>query len=314
MSAELPARLAGSSGGSGVEVVDLEPPERVSGGFDFWVYGLHFGGSGLSATWAEPLIARIPAAAARYPSLQQESRILSWVAAQGYPAPPMVELVPPGELFDSPVQVMRRLAGITMVQAMRAAPWQAAGWARRLAAAHATLHRLPVPDWAGRSLAEQRLGLTRRMVARDPDSGLAKALERIEPILPRLDACPPAVCHGDFHPGNLLVEAGTMETGTAAAIDWTDAGIGDRHGDIARTSWLFSFAAVVARSGLERLVLRALAPPLSRAYLSAYRRELPVDPGRLRLWLPLHLLHAWAVAVAGEQGFFGRPGAKPVQR
>jgi aminoglycoside phosphotransferase (APT) family kinase protein len=201
--------LAGRSRG---EVVDVEPPERVSGGFDFWVYGLHFGGSGLPAPWAEPLIARIPAVAARYPSLQQESRILSWVAAQGYPAPPMVELMPPGELFDSPVQVMRRLAGITMAQAM------------------------------------------------------------------------------------------------TAAIDWTDAGIGDRHGDIARTSWLFSFAAVVARSSLERLVLRALAPPLSRAYLSAYRRELPVDPGRLRLWMPLQLLHAWTVAVAGEQGFFGPSG------
>ena len=243
--------------------MDVEQPERVSGGFDFWVYGLHFGGSGLAAPWAEPLIARIPAVAARYPSLQQESRILSWVAAQGYPAPPMLELMPPGELFDSPVQVMRRLAGITMARTMTSAPWQAPRWARRLAAGHVALHRLPVPDWAGRSLAEQRLGLTRRMVARDPDSGLAKALERIEPILPRLDVDSPTVCHGDFHPGNLLVEAGTVAASTVAAIDWTDAGIGDRHGDIARTAWLFSFAAVVARSGMERLVLRALAPPLS---------------------------------------------------
>jgi aminoglycoside phosphotransferase (APT) family kinase protein len=208
--------------------------------------------------------------AARYPSLQQESRILSWVAAQGYPAPAMLELIPPGELFDSPVQVMRRLPGTTMAQAMTSAPWQVTRWARRLAAAHAALHRLPVPDWPdrGRSLAEQRLGLTRRMVARDPDSGLAKALERIEPILPRLDVGSPTVCHGDFHPANLLVEAGTVEAGTVAAIDWTDAGIGDRHGDIARTAWLFSFAAVVARSGRERLVLRALAPPLSRAHLT----------------------------------------------
>jgi len=286
----------------------VEPPERVSGGFDFWVYGLHFGGPGLPAPWAEPLIARIPAVAARYPSLEQETRMLSWVAAQGYPAPPMLELMPPGELFDSPVQVMRRLAGITMAQAMTSAPWQAARWARRLAAAHVALHRLPVPDWAGRSVAEQRLGLTRRMVARDPDSGLAKALERVEPILPRLDVDSPTVCHGDFHPANLLVEAGTAAAGTVAAIDWTDAGIGDRHGDIARTAWLFGFAAVVARSGMERLVLRALAPPLSRTYLSAYRCELPVDPVRLRLWMPLNLLHAWAVAVAGEQGFFGPSG------
>jgi len=206
-------------------VVDVEPPERVSGGFDFWVYGLHFGGSGVSGPWAEPLIARMPAVASRYPSLQQESRLLSWVAAQGYPAPPMLELIAPGELFDSPVQVMRRLPGSTMVQAMTAAPWQMARWARRLGTAHVALHRLPVPGWAGWSLAEQRLMLTRRMVARDMHSGLARALERIEPVLPRLDVDSPAVCHGDFHPGNLLVERGTV-----AAIDWTDAGIGDRCG------------------------------------------------------------------------------------
>jgi aminoglycoside phosphotransferase (APT) family kinase protein len=243
-----------------VEVVDVEPPERVSGGFDFWVYGLHFSGSGLVGPWAEPLIARIPAVASRYPSLQQESRVLRWVAAQGYPAPPMLELIPPGELFDSPVQVMKRLAGITMAQAMTSAPWQATRWARRLGAAHVALHRLPGPDGvdgSGPSLAEQRLRLTRRMVARHPDSGLAKALERIEPVLPRLDISSPTVCHGDFHPGNLLVEPGTVQTGMVAAIDWTDAGIGDRHGDIARTAWLFSFAAAVARSGVERLVLRA---------------------------------------------------------
>jgi len=54
--------------------------------------------------------------------------------------------------------------------------------------------------------------------------------------------------------------------------------------------------------------LAALAPRLSRAYLSAYRRRLPVDPARLRLWMPLNVLHAWAVAVAGEQGFFGPSG------
>lgn len=56
MSAALRARLAGRSGGSGVEVVDLEPPERVSGGFDFWVYGPSGRGSQFSAEladWAE---------------------------------------------------------------------------------------------------------------------------------------------------------------------------------------------------------------------------------------------------------------------
>jgi hypothetical protein len=75
---------------------------------------------------------------------------------------------------------------------------------------------------------------------------------------------------------------------------------------------VFGFAAVVAPHRGQRLVLRALAPALSRACLSGYRRELPVDAARLRWWVALHLLHAWAMLAADEQEPSGgsrfRPG------
>jgi hypothetical protein len=95
------------------EVADAGVPARISGGFDFWVYGLHFRGPGLAPQWAVPLVARIPAAPERFVLLERESRMQSWVAAQGYPAPSLVELVPPGELLEFPVQVMTRAAGPT---------------------------------------------------------------------------------------------------------------------------------------------------------------------------------------------------------
>jgi aminoglycoside phosphotransferase (APT) family kinase protein len=301
VSSALRQRLAGRFRG---EVADIEAPVRISGGFDFWIYGLHFGGPGLPAQWAAPLIARIPAAPGRFVLLEQESRMQAWVAAQGYPAPPLLELVPPGELFESPVQVMKRQAGTTMADAMAAAPWHILRFARQMAACQAALHRVPVPAWAGAgpewSLADKRLLLTRYLVANGSHSGLAEALERTERILPLLKVPEPVICHGDFHPGNLLMDATTF-----SVIDWTDAGIGDRHGDIARTAWLPRFAAVAARHQKRRLVLRAWAPVLSRAYLSSYRRDLPVDAARLRLWMPLQVLHAWACAVAVEQGLAG---------
>jgi hypothetical protein len=95
------------------EVADAGVPARISGGFDFWVYGLHFRGPGLAPQWAVTLVARIPAAPERFVLLERESRMQSWVAAQGYPAPSLVELVPPGELLEFPVQVMTRAAGPT---------------------------------------------------------------------------------------------------------------------------------------------------------------------------------------------------------
>ena len=145
VSSALRQRLAGRFPG---EVTDVEVPVRVTGGFDFWIYGVHFGGAGLPAEWTTPLIVRIPAAAERFPSLERECRLQGWVAAHGYPAPPVLELLAPGELFDSPVQVMRRVAGSTMDHAITSAPWRSPGLVRRLAASQAALHRLPVPEWA----------------------------------------------------------------------------------------------------------------------------------------------------------------------
>jgi aminoglycoside phosphotransferase (APT) family kinase protein len=301
VSSALRRRLAGRFGG---EVTDIEAPGLVTGGFDFGIYGLHFGGAGLPAQWAAPLIARIPAAAGRFVPLERECRLQAWVAAHGYAAPPLLELFAPGELFGSPVQVMQRVAGTRMDDAITAAPSRLPGLAGQLAASQAGLHRLPVPQWAragpGWSLADKRLELTRYLVAQGLRGPLAQALERTERIVPLLEVPEPVICHGDFHPRNLLVEAGTVWV-----IDWTDAGIGDRHGDIARTAWIFRSAPVLLSSETEHPVGWALDPGLASGYLSCYRRELPVDAARLRLWMPLQHLHAWAMAVAGEQGFFG---------
>jgi Phosphotransferase enzyme family len=171
---------------------------------------------------------------------------------------------------------------------------------RALGTRQAALHRVPVPDWAGEwSLADNRLRLPRRLAADGAVPGLAEGLERVERILPLLSVPTPAVCHGDFQPGNVLVDGDRM-----SVIDWTDAGVGDRHGNIARTAWVFRLAAAAAaaRRG-QRVALGALAPVLSRVHLSAYRRELPVDALRPRL--PVHLLHAWAMAAADEQELSG---------
>jgi aminoglycoside phosphotransferase (APT) family kinase protein len=292
-------RLAGRFPG---EVTDVEVPVRVTGGFDFWIYGLHFGGAGLPAQWTAPLIARIPAAAERFALLERECRLQAWVAVHGYPAPPLLELFAPGELFGSPVQVMQRVAGIRMDDASTATPSRIP-LIGQLAASQVALHRLPVPEWArtgpGWSLVDRRLQLARYLVAQGLRGPVAEALERAEQIVPLLEVPEPVICHGDFHPRNLLLDAGTVWV-----IDWTDAGIGDRHGDIARTEWLFRFAAVALTGETGSAVNQAL-PAMSHNYLPSYRRELPVDAARLRLWMPLQYLDAWAMAVAGQQGFYG---------
>jgi aminoglycoside phosphotransferase (APT) family kinase protein len=296
VSAELGKWLGDRFGG---QVREVESPGRASGGFDFWIYFLHLEGSCLPAEWTGPLVARMSPTPERFALLERESRLQSWSAKHGYPTPRVLAVLEPGELFDSPVQIVERVPGHTMTTAMTTRPWHIPRLLDRLAGLQARLHVLTVPDWTGPgsewSLAERRLGLVRFVLDRVAHSEIASGLERVEQLLPLLNVADPVICHGDFHPMNLLVDGDTT-----SVIDWTDAGVGDRHGDIARTAWLFRFASVAAPRRAERVVLRPIAPVLSRRYLSFYRRHLPVDVARIQLWMPLQLLHSWTMAVVDE--------------
>jgi hypothetical protein len=77
-------------------------------------------------------------------------------------------------------------------------------------------------------------------------------------------------------------------------IDWSDARLGDRHADVARTLALFWIAKIAATSRLERWLLTAARGRLRSGYLAGYRAEAPLDDARLRYWEALHTASGWA--------------------
>jgi aminoglycoside phosphotransferase (APT) family kinase protein len=232
--------LAGQGYGA---VTDDAPPERLSGGADFWVYGLRFAGPALPARWSAPLVARVPAAAARYEMLRQDSAVQCWAAAQGYPAPEVLAVLAPGEELPLPVQVMARVPGVPLIAAARGGEFLEL--LVRLGSVHAELHRLgsPPADACPGTVPDRWLRLTRRLANHGGGEQLAASLRAVDVIQDRLEVADPVLCHGDFHPGNVLVAPG----GSALhVIDWTNPGVGDRHGDIART--LLWFEILLARA------------------------------------------------------------------
>jgi aminoglycoside phosphotransferase (APT) family kinase protein len=206
-----------------------------------------------------------------------------------------------------PAQIAERAPGTTMLAAMRSAPGQARVLLRRLASLHAQLHELSTDGWpapqARGVTASRRLALVRARAAKDP--GIADALHRVERALDGLQAEPEVVCHGDFHPLNVIVD----RSGAAAVVDWTDAALDDRHSDVARTVVLLRSAAVAGGSSLERVLLALIGPVLAFGYLRAYRGLLPVDRDRLLRWEALHLLNGWAQIAAIEDGGFDSSSA-----
>jgi aminoglycoside phosphotransferase (APT) family kinase protein len=103
------------------------------------------------------------------------------------------------------------------------------------------------------------------------------------------DGGEPVVCHGDFHPLNVMVDGAS-----AAVIDWTDAGLGPREADVARTVLLLSVAAVAASGRLERAALTVAGPRLARRYRRRYEQGAPLHERRMASWDALHALHGWA--------------------
>jgi aminoglycoside phosphotransferase (APT) family kinase protein len=299
VSAAVRGWLAGQGDGA---VADAAPPERLSGGADFWVYGLRFAGPGLPPRWSVPLVARVPAGAGRYDMLRQDSATQSWAAAQGYPAPEVLTVLAPGEALQSPVQVMARAPGVPLVAAARGGRFTEL--LVRMGAAHAGLHRLGSPPADARpgKVPDKWLRMARRLAESGSCGQLAAPLREVELVQDRLDVADPVLCHGDFHPGNVLAAPGEA---ALHVIDWTGVGVGDRHGDIAWTLLWFEIAAVAAPRRASRVLMRVLRGRLARAYLNGYGRVLPVDRERVRLWRPVSLLRIWSAAEASQRGLFG---------
>ena len=289
----------------GDDIALSEPVATRGEGFDSDVYFVRFEGTALPPEWRAPLVLRVKPDAGRTEEAEREAAVQDWVADRGYPAPRVLVVLAPREVSDRPAQVMTRAPGAMMLDALKRRAWQARRLLERLAVLQARLHELPPGDFpVTDDLLDRRLALVRRVSSELDDDALRRGLDAIEARAADLRDAPPSACHGDFHPLNVLVTDDGM-----TVIDWTDAGVGDRHGDVARTLLLFELAAIAASSAAERAVLRRVGPWLNRTYRRAYDEAKPLDPHRLALWTPVHLLHGWTQVRALHAGLFGDSGA-----
>jgi aminoglycoside phosphotransferase (APT) family kinase protein len=269
----------------GAPVSVVGDPVAAEEGLDNDIVFARFEGSALGDEWRAPLVLRSNPAASRRPQAEREAAIQGFLADRGYPVPRVRAVVPPA------IQVIERVPGHMMLQDMLPRAWRIRRNVDVLAGLYARLHDVPIDGWpvpaSPTELADRRLHLVHRVATDEP--ALARALERVEPLRQATAVATPVACHGDLHPMNVLVT-----DGSATVIDWTDACLGDRHGDIARMLALLE----EARAGAPRAIrpfMRVATPLMARRLLGVYQRRAgPLDPGRLALWRPLHLLHDWA--------------------
>ena len=278
-------------------------PTSVVAGFDSYIHLVQLAGDALPPAWRASLVVRLLPTVDRVAQSQREANVQGWCADHGYPAPQVLAVLAPDDLFGLPAQVMERAPGSTALDALKARPWRAGALLDQMAALQLRLHAMDATGWPGPAdptvLAQQRLSLPRRVAADPARTDVAAALRRAEDLLPVATSGPAVICHGDFHPLNVMVDGASC-----AVIDWTDAGLGPREADVARTLLLFHVAAIAAGSSVERIALRAIGPWLARRYGRTYEEGAALDPDRMRAWEGLHALHGWSQVVTLHAGGF----------
>jgi aminoglycoside phosphotransferase (APT) family kinase protein len=168
--------------------------------------------------------------------------------------------------------VMERVDGPDLITLLGSKPWQVWSAGSTLGRLHAQLHASSAP--AELDALHTRL---RRVFAQEKVSvETARRLNELLDALPNVDG----LCHGDFHPGNVL-----MSGNGPVVIDWPNATSGDPAADFARTDLLLRMgdpppgtpAVVTYLQGFGRKLIRS-------AYRRAYLKARPTDPDLVDRW------------------------------
>jgi uncharacterized protein (TIGR02172 family) len=202
--------------------------------------------------------------------VEYDARIAGAVYEAGIPSPEPGEIV---EVEGRRGLIYERLEGVSMLEDLNARPWRLWRHARSLAELHVKIHQQSIP---GLPSYKDRLRYDIRNTSHLSEDLRHKALSL-------LDTLPEGqnVCHGDFHPGNVL-----MTANGPIVIDWMTACSGSRWTDVARSSLLLSIGAKSAGKQLSPFIRMAIRL-YHRTYLNQYRAFSPDQTNEMDLWTPV---------------------------
>jgi aminoglycoside phosphotransferase (APT) family kinase protein len=178
--------------------------------------------------------------------------------------------------------------------------------------AHVALHRLPVegcPLPSEGFLVDRQLTHLREMIEQSGLSGLEEPFAWLEANKGAVIPEEVSLCHNDFHPLNIILG----EDDRLTVVDWSGASLGDRHQDIANTLVVVGTAPnpLEGRNMAERLATRYGRGLFLWLYLRRYRRQLPIDPRRVRYWEALVSFAWWAQLESFKSAGSAASGLKP---
>jgi aminoglycoside phosphotransferase (APT) family kinase protein len=290
-----------------------EPPSRISGGFETLIYAFRLARA--PRPFDGPLILRLFREADAAPRARFEAAVNGAIAQLGYPAPNVLHWSPDASVLGGAFLILERLPGENLLS--RIVDPALLRFPALLAESQLRLHAL---DPAPILRATEAAGFPAERLR--PYADLARSAERVSALgLNDLEAGiawlrakrPPAradsvVCHGDFHPLNVLAQHGRV----TGVVDWTlrHMKLAEAEYDVGATLVLISHAPIHV-PWILRGVAQSLRRRLVRSYLALYQAQRPLVAAALGYYEALRLLEC--LLEAGEYrladlGRVSRPG------
>ena len=268
----------------------LEPLTRLTGGYETLI--CRFQLSGVDERLSKPLIIRLFAENSDPNQPLKESVVQNTLADLGYPVPAVYFTCTDKTVLGGAFFIMDYSEGETL-EIMNAPLEQAVDIFGTL---HARMHNIdPEPIFkkiteAGVDIRLLKLGGWLEGFRTYVNFNFNWLNETVEWLFENRPNDPEilSVCHGDFHPGNLLFKDGKIQ----AVLDWCLFLIGDPAMDVANTIFLITIPSKLLSPDLDTEQIREM-------YLSAYRKTRPLDETNIAYYITVRSVRS---LIDGAQG------------
>jgi tRNA A-37 threonylcarbamoyl transferase component Bud32 len=232
-------------------------------------------------------IFRVPRREMDFDRIRYEYDVYVSLKDSGIAAPRVYELV----MIDKvPAIIMQKVSGMSMMEMIRQRPFSIAQKAKELAGLHNEVLEVTAAETIvnEKTKAEYCLNASEYL-----DNAIKQFLLGILAELPEQNY----LCHGDFHPGNII-----FSDGTYYLIDWSAASRGDFVSDIAHTYILLKVVPCVPGVGFfMHAIQRFLGKIMAKKYLKHIRRIRP---------FAYDIFNKWVLIKAAERTYYGLPSEK----
>ena len=214
---------------------------------------------------------------------EREYNVSKAVEKHGLPVPKVGQMI---EIENRVGIIYEKIEGTSMLTQIMKHPMSSAVYARQMADLHSKMHECKILDMPKyKETIEWNIRHTDRLTEK----------QRLF-ILDLLEKLPQgeALCHGDFHPGNIM-----SSSKRAVVLDWMTATSGDPAADVARTILLLRDGALPEKMPKPmKSIIGLVRKRLVKIYLKTYLQltgiskeeinqwRIPIIAARLTEWVP----------------------------